>query len=1400
MFQKSKTTFFASLILVLTSFNTYAVDTDGDGYQDADEVAAGSDPNDILSLPLDTDGDFLSNATDADDDGDGVTDGADAFPLDATEQLDTDGDGTGNNADLDDDGDGHLDAVDKFPLDPDEHLDTDDDGVGNKTDSDDDGDGVSDDADPFPLDPSEAYDTDLDGVGNNTDADDDGDSVLDINDAFPLDKTETVDLDNDGIGDNADLDDDGDGSNDDVDAFPRDAFESLDTDNDGLGNNFDTDDDGDGISDVLDALPLDPTEAYDTDSDGIGNNKDNDDDADGVLDVNDRFPLDPTETLDTDGDGLGNNADTNDDGDSAADVNDAFPLDPLETLDTDGDGIGNNTDPDDDGDGVVDLTDAFPTDPNETLDTDGDGIGNNTDLDDDGDSFADTDDAFPLDKNEMFDTDGDGRGNNVDLDDDGDGVADVDDVFPLDKSEAYDTDGDGIGNNTDVDDDGDGVADEDDAFPTDKNEIFDTDNDGIGNNTDLDDDGDGIFDVDDEFPLNANEVEDIDNDGIGNNEDLDDDGDGVADVDDAFPLSASETTDTDGDGIGDNADINDDGDSALDTEDAFPLDASETLDTDSDGMGNNADSDDDNDGFSDNADAFPLDKDEAFDTDGDGVGNNADIDDDADGVLDADDDLPLNPKETVDTDRDGRGNNEDLDDDGDTYADTIDVFPLDKTEWLDSDGDNIGNNADPDDDNDQLPDAYEKEMGLDPFNPDDAKLDSDFDGFDNLTEYLEGTSPINAAINPDDLDGDGIPNENDPNPTVMDRDLIPTQLGVYSIALADTRINLNTSLPVPSVFNNNEAVKSVDLAETYVVGAGEHQIEWLVFDHNNNETRLSQTIRILPKVIAPPLIRFDSASTQLQVPVTLNGKAPSYPVTVSVTLAQPSASGSYELLTTALVFENGQEQNVAISASDINSQDELRLTVKGQDGAVGRADTDIKFSSFNIAPEVSLLFEQSDKNIAVAKRTFEPVTIKANIEDRNPTDTHSIEWNVDARIKDAPSYQLANNMISFVPNEVSEGSYAIAATVTELNTARQFIIEQSDVITITEISFDTTVDTDGDGINDSEEGCFDTDGDGIADFKDANADLSQLPIGANQQLMQTTSGLKLSVGRTAKAAANCLNEGGVVASTELLASHAGTDGGAVDVSTEINKLSDIWDFKISGLENIGDSVPVVFGLEKPLPARVTYKKFHPINGWQDFVVDGVNAIKSARKYDGTNCPRIEDGLYNEGLAEGNDCIYLLIEDGGPNDSDGVVNGIVEDPGTLAIENTLPVLTLNSQSETSSVIVSVEYVDADLDPVTFKVTVNDVEYPVVNGLVTLPYANFEKTDAEVTLTVVVVGNDGYESVTREILVTIPQAATVVTPPDTGTGTDTGSTKESGGGAMVYWLIAVMGMFFFRRKRY
>ncbi len=156
---------------------------------------------------------------------------------------DTDHDGIPNETDDDDDGDGVLDTEDAFPLNKNEQYDTDGDGIGNNLDTDDDGDEVPDDKDGLPLDPNEISDIDNDGIGDNADTDDDGDGLSDAEEENIKTDPSNPDTDNDGTIDGEDK-------------FPKDPTEWLDTDNDKIGNNMDTDDDNDGIPDEKDEFPL----------------------------------------------------------------------------------------------------------------------------------------------------------------------------------------------------------------------------------------------------------------------------------------------------------------------------------------------------------------------------------------------------------------------------------------------------------------------------------------------------------------------------------------------------------------------------------------------------------------------------------------------------------------------------------------------------------------------------------------------------------------------------------------------------------------------------------------------------------------------------------------------------------------------------------------------------------------------------------------------------------------------------------------------------------------------------------------------------------------------------------------------------------------------------------------
>jgi hypothetical protein len=181
-------------------------------------------------------------------------------------------------------------------------------------------------------------------------------------------------------------------------------------------------------------------------------------------------------------------------------------------------------------------------------------------LDTDGDGVPDGLDNCPTVYNpDQIDTDGDGQGDACDPDDDDDGVEDGSDNCPLTSNpDQTDTDEDGQGDACDGDDDGDGVGDADDNCPLTPNpDQIDTDGDGVGDACEGDADWDGIIDDVDNCPLTPNpDQTDTDDDGQGDACDADDDNDGVDDADDNCPLTPNPNqTDTDGDGIGDACDV-----------------------------------------------------------------------------------------------------------------------------------------------------------------------------------------------------------------------------------------------------------------------------------------------------------------------------------------------------------------------------------------------------------------------------------------------------------------------------------------------------------------------------------------------------------------------------------------------------------------------------------------------------------------------------------------------------------------------------------------------------------------------------------------------------------------------------------------------------------------------------
>ena len=109
----------------------------------------------------------------------------------------------------------------------------------------------------------------------------------------------------------------------------------------------------------------------------------------------------------------------------------------------------------------------------------------------------------------------------------------------------------------------------------------------------------------------------------------------------------------------------------------------------------------------------------------------------------------------------------------------------------------------------------------------------------------------------------------------------------------------------------------------------------------------------------------------------------------------------------------------------------------------------------------------------------------------------------------------------------------------------------------------------------------------------------------------------------------------------------------------------VYDFEIQELPEPGQSVNVLIPLSTPIPADGSYRKYTEAGGWVAFVTDTKNALASAAGGADDACPQAGSSSYQSGLNAGHLCLQLTLEDGGPNDADGQVNGVIDDPGGIA---------------------------------------------------------------------------------------------------------------------------------------
>ncbi len=473
-------------------------------------------------------------------------------------------------------------------------------------------------------------------------------------------------------------------------------------------------------------------------------------------------------------------------------------------------------------------------------------------------------------------------------------------------------------------------------------------------------------------------------------------------------------------------------------------------------------------------------------------------------------------------------------------------------------------------------------------------------------------------------------------------------------------------------FDDIDGEIAASIVGDHTLLSGRHIVVLSATDSSGNTTFAEVIVYIHPKVSITHAY-YVTAGESVNVAIELNGQGARYPITVSF---EVEGAGTAE--TNTVTIDSGRVGSLIIhSNSDATNSDNIKVQLTDIDhgSLANNATSVINIIEANVAPTFIFELTQRGKQTDIIDASGGNATLSIVIDDVNRSDQHSIVWSSAqdiAGLSDAEN----KNKLSFSATDLLDGTYQVSVTVTELNTDDTFEVTATKQFSVHEqaVELSQTEDSDNDGIVDSEEGTFDTDGDGIADFQDNDDDTSRLPNG-NNALIQVPYGITLSVGKLLNSAKRGLADNVLITTADL--EQETNHHNASDSSYE--HQNDIVNFTITGLPLTGENVMVVLplGHNKTIPGEAIYRKFHPENGWFNFVEDDNNQIFSAMKDSDGNCPEPNSALFTFALTEGDECIQLLLEDGGANDIDGKVNGIIEDPGVLALDpvNDSPVIVL-----------------------------------------------------------------------------------------------------------------------------
>ncbi|QIR15073.1 fibronectin type III domain-containing protein [Shewanella aestuarii] len=525
-----------------------------------------------------------------------------------------------------------------------------------------------------------------------------------------------------------------------------------------------------------------------------------------------------------------------------------------------------------------------------------------------------------------------------------------------------------------------------------------------------------------------------------------------------------------------------------------------------------------------------------------------------------------------------------------------------------------------------------------------------------------------------------------------------------------TKLNLGVATAVDKD-GNQLSVSLINPDQLF--SPGQHFAYWKATDSQGLTSIKAQKVTVNPLVSVISRDGILAEGNEAEISVLLNGEAPQYPLSIPFTLGGSADANDHDLVEGEFIIDTGLTASLVFNIIDegaAESDEELIVSLAPTLNLAANNVARFKITDTNIAPNAKILVTQAGEARSQISKQDGKVYIDAQIYDLNAQDNLDEEWLLKPLVMETD--EQGNY---FEPHLFDEGSYIINLIVTDDGEPQLSTSVQMTLLLKDEFSSLTDNDSDGDLIPDIEEGFADNGGNGIPDYLEiANTcNVIQLnpPInGMTAILAESEPGTCLGLGNTA------IREGndGIEISLD-----------AVPHDEEVIFLKGLFDFNITSLPSKGESVSVVLPQQLPLPTNAVYRKFNQ-GIWATFIENSNNLLSSSLGSLG-NCPPPLSAEWQPGLTEGHWCVQLTIEDGGPNDADGLLNGTIVDLGGVAVmlnNNHAPIAIADAvivpMNQYTDIDVLANDIDADDDPLSIKQVISQFGSVIVQDNQVITY--------------------------------------------------------------------------------